>query len=96
MFSAIVLYIPGNYDGLLFHMDILPYGKFADSPVAQNEWKKHPYMFFLFLVKKKRVWAEKIGKIRKNSEKFQNQKNAGNYPNISFSIFFMNNKNNEL
>ena len=39
----------------LFHMDILPYGQFADSPVAQNEWKKHPYMFFLFLVKKKRV-----------------------------------------
>jgi hypothetical protein len=48
--------------------------------VAQNEWKKHPYIFFLLLVqKKKRVGAEKIGKKRKKSK---NLKVAGNYPNI--------------
>ena len=35
--------------------------------------------FFLLLVKKKRVWAEKIGKKQKNSK---NLKVAGNYPYI--------------
>ena len=47
--------------------------------VAQNEWKKRPYIFFLLLVKKKQVWAEKTGKKRKNSKKL---KVACNYPNI--------------
>ena len=47
--------------------------------VAQIEWKKHPYFFFYFWFKNKRVWTEKIGKKRKNSK---NLKVAGNYPNI--------------
>ena len=47
--------------------------------VAQIEWKKHPYLFFYFLFKNKRVWAEKIGKKQKNSK---NIKVAGNYPSI--------------
>jgi hypothetical protein len=44
--------------------------------VAENEWRKHPYVFFLLLVKKKTSLS---GKKRKNSKKI---KVAGNYPNI--------------
>jgi hypothetical protein len=47
--------------------------------VAKNRWKKHSYIFFLLLVQKKQVWAEKIRKKQKNSK---NLKVAGNYPNI--------------
>ena len=49
-----------------------------------DQWHKmsgknsHIY-FFYFRFKNKRVWAEKIGKKRKNSK---NLKVAGNYPNI--------------
>ena len=49
-----------------------------------DQWHKmsgkntHIY-FFYFWFKNKRVWAEKIGKKRKNSK---NLKVAGNYPNI--------------
>ena len=41
--------------------------------MAQNEWKKHPYKFFLLLVQ----W-KKLEKNKKNS----NNLVAGNYPNL--------------
>ena len=71
-----------------FHSSIIFLPKLRS--VAQNEWKKHPYIFFLLLVQKKWVWAEKIGKKRKNS---RNLKVAGNYPNTSYSI---QNQNDQL
>jgi hypothetical protein len=48
--------------------------------VAQNEWKKHPYMFFLLLVKKKTSLS------RKNWKNSKSLKNASNYPNIYFTL----------
>ena len=57
-----------------------------------DQWHKmsgkntHIY-FFYFWFKKKQVWAEKIGKKRKNSK---NLKVAGNHPDIYFTQYFKN------
>ena len=43
--------------------------------VAQNEWKKHPDIFFYPWFKNKRVWAEKVRK-KPKSIKIINSKNS--------------------
>jgi hypothetical protein len=42
--------------------------------VAQNEWKKHPYIFFLLLVQKKTSLSRK--KSEKKTKKFQKPKSC--------------------
>ena len=50
------------------------------KPVAQNEWKKHPYIFFSTFGSKINKFERK--KIRKKQKNSKNLKVAGNYPNI--------------
>jgi hypothetical protein len=45
--------------------------------VAQNEWKKHPYKFFLRLVQKNMSLS---GKNRKKTKKFQKAKSCRQLP----------------
>ena len=65
---------------------LLNFGKRYEDDiwVIFDQWhklsgKNTHLFFFYFLFKNKRVWAEKIGKKRKNSK---NLKVAGNYPSI--------------
>ena len=65
--------------------------------VAQNEWKKHPYIFFFTFRSKINEFEEKKLEKRKNSK---NLKVAGNHPNIEFTLVFqvlyMKNQNIQL
>jgi hypothetical protein len=45
--------------------------------VAQNEWKKHPYIFFLLLVQKQTSLS---GKNPKKTKKFQKPKSCRQLP----------------
>jgi hypothetical protein len=45
--------------------------------VAQNEWKKHPYILFLLLVQKE---TNLSGKNRKKTKKFQKPKSCRQLP----------------
>ena len=48
--------------------------------VAQNEWKNHPYIFFLLSVQKKTILSGKNWKKKQKNSK--NLQVAGNHPNI--------------
>ena len=53
--------------------------------VAQNEWKKHPYIFFSTFGSKINKFERK--KSEKNKKKSKNLKGAGNYPHIKFTQY---------
>ena len=52
--------------------------------VAQNEWKKHPYKFFLLLVEKKKSLS---GKYQKKEKKFWDTEIIGNRRKIYMGVF---------